>query len=76
MQSVTHQHPLQTAKVVPLSLPVYRFLEADGVSQPHEFLTDIYSLGKTRHFKGGVYLVRETKAEDGERQLTLPSLMS
>lgn len=66
MWRVTHQHPLQTAKVVPLSLPVYRFLEADGVSQPHEFLTDIYGLEETDILKRGVYLVRETKAEDGE----------
>lgn len=50
---MTHQHPLQTAKVVPLSLPVYRFLEADGMSQPHEFLTDIYGLGETDSLKEG-----------------------
>lgn len=41
--SATHQHPLQTAQVVLLSLSVH-FLEADSMPQPYELITDIYSL--------------------------------
>lgn len=45
--SVTHQHPLQAAQIVPLTLAVHQFLEADSVVQPDELLTDIYSLEET-----------------------------
>lgn len=44
---MTHQHPLQRAKIVPVSLLVHCFLEADCVSQPYELLADVYSLCKT-----------------------------
>lgn len=52
--SVTHQHPLQAAKIVALCPPVHHFLDADGVAQPYELLTDIYSLGETTVLAGGV----------------------
>lgn len=47
MHKVTHQHSLQRTKIVPISLPIYCFLEVNCVSQPYEFLTDIHSLCKT-----------------------------
>lgn len=47
----THQHFLQRAKIVPVSLPIYCFLDTNCVSQPYEFLTDIYSLCKTSALK-------------------------
>lgn len=49
--SVTHQHPLQTAKIVTLSPPVHHFLEADSVAQLYELLTNVYSLGETSVLK-------------------------
>lgn len=44
---MTHEHSLQRAKIVPVSLPIHCFLEVNCVSQPYEFLTDIYRLCKT-----------------------------
>lgn len=44
---MTHQHFLQRDKIVPISLPIDCFLDTNCVSQPYEFLTDIYSLCKT-----------------------------
>lgn len=44
---VTHQHPLQTAKIVTLSPPVHHLLETDSMAQPYELLANIYGLPQT-----------------------------
>lgn len=76
---MTNQHPLQTAKIVTLTPPVYHFLKADSMAQSYELLTNIYNLRETTFLKRGLHTGCETKlteAKISELQPTLPAVLS
>ena len=63
---MAHQHPLQAAQIVPLSLPISQLLEADSMVPPNQLLAYIYSLG-WMFFKLFYYMLCEKKSDQGER---------